>query len=124
VKSFQATAIRICGAATLVVVSISLAEIAQPLLGLNLLPRLQLSLGVAVLVSLTGFLVANAPRIAVAESICVSSVAVTAVLSALYVYKAGVASLGFPDIALALFCCALLGELCRRVLARRAASPA
>ena len=123
-KSFQAIAIRICGAATLVVVSISLVELGQRVLGLQIFPSFPMSLGLAVLVSLVAFLVANTARIAVAESLCLGSVAVIAVLAALYVYKAGIASLGVPDVALALFDCALLGELCRRVLARRAASPA
>jgi hypothetical protein len=118
-KTFQAAAIRICGAATLVVVSISLVELGGRVLDLPALPMLPMSLGLAVLVSIAAFLVANAPRRAIAESICLSAVAVVAVLSALYVYKSGFASLGFLDIALALFDYALLGALCWRVLARR-----
>lgn len=121
-KSFQAQAIRTCGAATVMVVSISFAEIVPHVLGVNLLPRLQMSLGVAVLVSLAAFLVANAPRIAVAESICQSSVAVMAVISALYVYKTGIADLGILDLVLALLGYALLGHMCRRVLTRRRAA--
>jgi|RhiMethySRZTD1v2_1073278.scaffolds.fasta_scaffold929918_2 hypothetical protein len=121
-KSFQATAIRICGAATLVVVLIAVVEIGQLVLGMQTLPTLSLSLGLAVLVSFAAFLVANAPRIEVAQGICLSSVAVIAVLLPLYVYKSGLASLGFLDVALALLDLALLAGLCRRVLARRAAA--
>jgi len=121
-KSFQATAIRICGAATLVVVLIAVVEIGQLVLGMQTLPTLSLSLGLAVLVSFAAFLVANAQRIEVAQGICLSSVAVIAVLLPLYVYKSGLASLGFLDVALALLDLALLAGLCRRVLARRAAA--
>jgi hypothetical protein len=123
-RPFHAAGIRICGAATLVVVSISLVEGGQALLDVDLLPGLWMPLWLAVLVSLVAFLVANAPRRAIAKSLCLGAVAVVAVLSVLHVHAAGVASLGFLGVALALFDYALLGELCRRVMARRAVSRA
>jgi len=120
-KSFQARAIRLCGWATLMVVSISVVEMAQLILDVHVLPGLMLSLGVALLVSFVAFLVANAPRVEIAESICWSSVAVIAVLLALHVYQAGIASIGILDVALAFGALGLLGELCRGVVARRRA---
>jgi hypothetical protein len=128
-EAFRATAIRVCGAATVVVVCISVEEIAGVILGLTGLPRLQMALGVAVLVSLASFAVANAPRISIAESICVSSVAVIAVLSAVYIYKVAATptgpgypagpSLNIADGALVLASYALLFHLCRSVLGER-----
>ena len=123
-KSFQATAIRICGAATLVVVALSLVEIGQRVLGLDVLPGFALSLGLAVLVSLTAFLVANAPRIEIAGSICLGSLAVIATLAALFVDRMDVGRLAFLDIVLLPVVVALLGRLCHAVLKRRAASTA
>jgi len=122
--AIRATAVRVCGAATLIVVVTALLEFAQQLTGVRLLPWLQLSTGAAVLVSIASFAVANAPRRSVAESICQCSIAVVAVLAALRVYElvATHASASIPDIALSLGSFALLGHLCRSVLLTSAAS--
>jgi hypothetical protein len=134
-ERFQATAVRVCGIATLVTVLLAAAELSASLLGLTVFPKLQMAMGVAVLVALTGFVLANVRSRAAAESVSLSAATVVAVLSALYVYKVLASpvgpfvpagpSLNIVDAALVCGLLALMVVMCRGVWSGgRAASAA
>jgi Mn2+/Fe2+ NRAMP family transporter len=86
-KPYQATAIRVCGLATLVIVLVALAETAAALTGASFLPKIQLTAGVAVFVAAAAFILANVRTRQTAESVTLIAASTVLVLLALYINK-------------------------------------
>jgi hypothetical protein len=127
-SSRQDKSIKICGVATLVVVMLALATFGSSILGIDGLPEIRLTMGVAVLVAFAAFLVANVSSTHTAQLVCVASVTVVLVGGCLRAYAlvethtAGAMTLF--DGALACGVALLFVPLCRSVWHEARSKPA
>jgi hypothetical protein len=119
-KPFQTTAVRVCGGATLVMVGIVLGGALSTALGRAVVLEADVAMGLALLVAVTAFVVANTSSSRVAVGMVLSAVAVIGVLLALQVYKAVAVGQGLTlsmiDATLVAGLLGALAWLCREVL--------
>jgi len=101
----------------LIVVLIAIATIGAEVLGIEGLPSIRMTMGVAVLVSIAAFVVANVSTPSAARLACVTSIAVIAVVASLRAYELAitrkVTAATLVDVVLALGVMSLLVPLCR-----------
>lgn len=113
----QVLAVRVCGAATLVVSGLAIATFATRFVGLESFPIVRLSMGAAVLVAGSAFLLANVVNANVCKAICAAASALIALIGGFAIcdLAGGRASFHLVDGCVALGIVTLLAPLCRSV---------